>query len=83
MGKPAAGGAAVPSAQDRERGRLSAEGLKDQVEVVMRAAFRLPAKEGMAKLEKSRRNGWRGSTRATRRVCARAWRGCSRFRLSA
>ncbi len=52
MGKPAAGGAAVPSAQDRERGRLSAEGLKDQVKVVMRAAFRLPAKEGMAKLEK-------------------------------
>jgi len=28
------------------------EELKDQVKVVMRAAFRLPAKEGMAKLEK-------------------------------
>jgi len=56
--------------------------LREQVKVVMRAAFRLPGKEGMAKLEKQA-NGWRGNTPAPRPVCLRAWRKSSPFLLSA
>ncbi len=46
----------------------------------MRSAFRLPAREGMARLEKQAE--WLGRSRgagpAWRRACARAWRRCCR-----
>src|SRR2546427_5611577 len=49
------------------------EELKEQVKVVLRAAFRLPAKEGVVRIEK-RPNGWSESIPVRRRACGKAWR---------
>jgi putative transposase len=50
------------------------EELKEQVKAVLRAAFRLSAKEGMVR---SRPNGWSESIPGRRRACGKAWRRCS------
>src|SRR2546427_6937639 len=49
------------------------EELKGQVKAVLRAAFRLPAKEGVVRIEK-RPNGWSESIPVRRRACGKAWR---------
>ena len=53
------------------------EELKDQVKAAMRAAFRLPAKEGMARLEKQAQ--WlETNIRVRQPACAKAWPRCLR-----
>jgi putative transposase len=51
------------------------EELKEQVKAALRAAFRLPAKEGMVRIEKP--HGWSESIPVRPRACGKVWRGCS------
>jgi hypothetical protein len=65
-----------PTLQLRNVAERLPKDQQEQTKSLMRAAWRLEAKEGMAKLEKLR-NGWKGNTRTRPTACGKEWRNAS------